>query len=92
MRPFGRVFCSLSVVALAMVWGAPLEAREVGSRGWGLFHGRQPAFNRQAAIAAYGKSVYPRYNFGFHTRELQNVGVPHGDVGILGSGLTRDPW
>lgn len=83
-------FC---IAVTALVCGAAVsEAHAGGPRGWGLFHGRQASFNRQAAIAAYGKSVYPRYNFGFHTRELQNVGVPRGDIGILGSGLSRDPW
>jgi len=50
------------------------------------------SYNKQAAIGAYGRAVYPKYYWGFHARELQNVGVPHGDIGILGSGLSRDPW
>jgi hypothetical protein len=49
-------------------------------------------YNKQAAIGAYGRAVYPKYTWGFHARELQNVGVPHGDIGILGSGIQRDPW
>jgi hypothetical protein len=49
-------------------------------------------FNKQAAIGAYGRAVYPKYYWGFHAREFQNVGVPHGDIGILGSGLSRDAW
>jgi hypothetical protein len=49
-------------------------------------------FNKQAAIGAYGRAMYPKYYWGFHAREFQNVGVPHGDIGILGSGLSRDPW
>ena len=53
---------------------------------------RVGAYNKQAAIGAYGRAVYPKYIYGFHARELQNIGVPHGDVGILGSGLSRDPW
>ncbi len=50
------------------------------------------SYNKQAAIGAYGKSVYPKYTWGFHSRDLQNIGVPHGDIGTLGSGLQRDPW
>jgi hypothetical protein len=53
---------------------------------------RMGAYNKQAAIGAYGRAVYPKYYWGFHAREFQNVGVPHGDIGILGSGLSRDPW
>ena len=47
--------------------------------------------NKQAAIGAYGKAVYPKYYWGFHARDFQNIGVPHGDVGMGGSGLQRDP-
>jgi hypothetical protein len=53
---------------------------------------RHGAYNKQAAIGGYGRAMYPKYYWGFYTRELQNIGVPHGDVGMLGSGLTRDPW
>jgi hypothetical protein len=53
---------------------------------------RVGAYNKQAAIGAYGKATYPKYYWGLHAREMQNVGVPHGDIGILGSGLSRDPW
>ena len=49
-------------------------------------------YSKQAQIGAYGRAVYPKYYWGFHARELQNVGVPHGDIGVLGSGLSRDPW
>src|SRR5689334_8951298 len=50
------------------------------------------AYNKHAAVAAYGRAMYPKYYWGFHAREFQNVGVPHGDIGVLGSGLSRDPW
>ena len=53
---------------------------------------RVPTYNKQAAIGAYGRAVYPKYYWGFHARQFQNVGVPHGDIGSLGSGLSRDPW
>lgn len=48
--------------------------------------------NKQAIIGAYGKAVYPKYYWGFHARDFQNIGVPHGDIGMGGSGLQRDPW
>lgn len=48
--------------------------------------------NKQAAIGAYGKAAYPRYYWGFHAREFQNAGIPHGDQGMLGSGIQRNPW
>jgi hypothetical protein len=92
------VLATLSVTAILSVFQFA-HAAEPPMRGsapmfWGPKHGRPRlgAHNKQAAIAAYGRAVYPKYYWGFHARELQNIGVPHGDVGMLGSGLTRDPW
>ena len=48
-------------------------------------------YSKQAAIGAYGKAVYPKYHWGLHGREFQNIGLPHGDIGILGSGVSRNP-
>ena len=53
---------------------------------------RVGASNKQAAIGAYGRAVYPKYYWGFHAREFQNVGVPHGDLGIRSGGLSFEPW
>jgi hypothetical protein len=62
------------------------------ARAAGPFHARIGAYNKQAAIGAYGKAVYPRYRAGFHIREFENAGIPHGDLGIQGNGITRLPW
>ena len=51
-----------------------------------------PPYSKHAQVAAYGKAVYPKYYWGLHAREFQNAGIPHGDIGVLGSGLTRNPW
>jgi hypothetical protein len=75
----------LSILALSLVLAIAGSAEAVGHRRFGTY-------NKQAAIGAYGKAVYPKYYWGFHARELQNIGVPHGDIGILGSGASRDPW
>jgi hypothetical protein len=53
---------------------------------------RMGAHNKHAALGAYGKAVYPKYYWGFHSRTLQNIGVPHGDIGIRGSDLSMGPW
>jgi hypothetical protein len=74
-----------AVLAASLVFLPVHSARAFGPRRIG-------AYNKQAAIGAYGRAVYPKYYWGFHAREFQNVGVPHGDIGILGSGLSRDPW
>jgi hypothetical protein len=53
---------------------------------------RFSGFNKHVAIAAYGRAVYPKYYGGFHAREFENLGLPHGDIGIVGNGGTRTPW
>lgn len=53
---------------------------------------RMGAYNKQAAIGAYGRAVYPKYYWGLHSREFQNIGVPHGDIGIRGNDLSLGPW
>ena len=55
-------------------------------------HSAVGTYNKQAALGAYGKAVYPKYYWGFHSRTLQNIGVPHGDIGIRGSDLSMGPW
>ena len=51
-----------------------------------------PPYSKQAQIGAYGRAVYPKYYRSFHFREFENIGIPHGDIGINGNGLTRTPW
>ena len=46
-----------------------------------------PAQNPYAA-----KRIYPQYDAGFHARHLQNIGIPSGDVGLRGNGITQNPW
>ncbi|MCI0357700.1 MAG: hypothetical protein L0211_04340 [Planctomycetaceae bacterium] len=38
------------------------------------------------------RAVYPKYQGGFHSRALQNIGVPTGDIGIRGNGFMMNPW
>jgi hypothetical protein len=38
------------------------------------------------------REVYPKYYGGIHARHLQNIGIPTGDIGIRGNGITATPW
>ena len=38
------------------------------------------------------RAVYPKYQGGFNSRALQNIGVPTGDIGIRGNGFMMNPW
>ena len=78
-----RLLPAILAVTLASLICAPAEA--IGPR-------RFSGFNKQAAIAAYGRATYPKYYWGFHAREFENLGLPHGDIGVVGNGLTRTPW
>lgn len=40
----------------------------------------------------YSKQVYPKYYYGFHSRQMQNIGVPTGDIGLRGNGIMYNPW
>ena len=40
----------------------------------------------------YSKQVYPKYYYGFHARQMQNIGVPTGDIGLRGNGIQYNPW
>jgi hypothetical protein len=77
----------LLIVALSLLFIGPSSAAQPKSR-------RKSAnpVNKQAQIGAYGRAAYPRYYWGIPAREYQNAGLPHGDIGILGSGIQREPW
>ena len=38
------------------------------------------------------EELYPKYYGGFHYRHLDNIGIPHGDIGLRGNGLYMSPW
>ncbi|HTN76726.1 MAG TPA: hypothetical protein VL096_15815 [Pirellulaceae bacterium] len=37
-------------------------------------------------------AAYPKYYGGFHSRDLSNIGIPNGDIGIRGNGINMLPW
>ena len=43
-------------------------------------------------VPADARTIYPQYQGGFHSRALQNIGVPTGDIGIRGNGFMMNPW
>ena len=49
-----------------------------------------PGGSSSAASRAYER--YPKFQGGFHSRELQNLGVPTGDTGLRGNGFSMYPW
>jgi hypothetical protein len=61
-----------------------------GAQAQGPWRGRGP--NRYYQRSAYAQAVYPKYQAGFHSRSLQNVGIPSGDIGLRGNSIFLTPW
>ena len=52
---------------------------------------RPPVYLSQQG--AYGRELYPQYYGSIHARQLQNIGIPTGDIGLRGNGgVTMYPW
>lgn len=64
--------------------GQSPEARvSVGDQPW------RPAYEQRRYEANRSN---PKYYWGLHERHLQSIGVPNGDIGIRGNGITATPW
>lgn len=74
-----------AAVLLTLVSFVPNSAEADGPR---RFNGP----NRNSQRAAYAAAVYPKYYGGFHARQLQNLGMPPGDIGIRGNNIFMNPW
>jgi hypothetical protein len=79
-----RFVLAILVAASFVVVADQAEAR--GRRFRAPARYEQPAFNR------HYQGYYSQYYGGFHARHLQNIGVPTGDIGIRGNGITTTPW
>ncbi|MCA9163551.1 MAG: hypothetical protein KDA62_11250 [Planctomycetales bacterium] len=77
-RWFGRPIVSPSARVYSTA-GAPLTF-SLGNYGFG------------ATPGAISRAPYPKYYGEFHSRHLQNIGIPTGDIGIRGNGLYGTPW
>ena len=67
---------------------ACLTSVSAKAEGWR----RSPYPNRNSQRAAYAAAVYPKYYGGFHARQMQNLGMPPGDIGIRGNNIFMNPW
>jgi hypothetical protein len=81
----------IAAAALVVVLAFAASVHAAGPRRFG-HRAHTPNYSKHAEIAAYGKAVYPKYYKGFHAREFQNLGVPHGDIGLRGNDLNMGAW
>ncbi|MEO8495849.1 MAG: hypothetical protein ABI614_12310 [Planctomycetota bacterium] len=66
----------------------------------GYYPGSPVAFGAPTYPSNYGtrdrspsvEELYPKYYGSFHYRHLDNIGIPHGDIGIRGNGIYMSPW
>ncbi|MGI9516137.1 MAG: hypothetical protein ACR2NP_03750 [Pirellulaceae bacterium] len=79
------------------------QHRRAHPRGRGLFHKlfyATPDFTHDVerdgswrfTPQPYDRALYPKYIGGFHASQIQNAGVPHGDIGFRGNGVYWTPW
>ena len=52
-------------------------------------HGYAPSYPE---TYHYWNSNYPKYYNQFHHRNIQNLGVSPGDIGLRGNGIMFTPW
>ena len=80
----------LVCVASATLILAAGKAEAAGGR-WRLQ--RPPVYLREQG--AWAREYYPQYYGGIHARNVQNIGIPSGDIGIRGNGgvgVGWNPW
>ncbi len=91
-----------AALAMALI-GMGLLAGQAQAAGWGQRAGHgarvsgqegRPVDPRRTYAYRYyqGNTMYPKYYFGLHERQLQNIGVPSGDIGLRGNGFMMNPW
>jgi hypothetical protein len=90
MRPIWNLSLTVMLILLAghaFAAGRRMRSAEAPQgfapqQGYVQPHGYPSRYNQEM----YWRSWYPKYQGGFNSRALQNIGVPSGDIGIRGSG------
>jgi hypothetical protein len=89
----------MRLVTTCLIAGAIIliaaNAQAAGRRRFPSRHaheGNVPSGAIHHSAAVDPRAIYPKYQGGFHSRALQNIGVPTGDIGIRGNGFMLNPW
>lgn len=92
MRKILWIAASLAVLgATTETWAGPRRMQRAVERQNEAQAPTVVSRGRSPAVAPNG-GRYPKYTGGFHSRELQNIGVPTGDTGLRGNGFSMYPW
>jgi hypothetical protein len=81
----------LTVLLAAAIVTAVSSTAEAGRRRR-VFKGQAAGTFPEKHPPANSRELYPKYYGGFHARALQNIGIPTGDIGLRGNGITVNPW
>jgi hypothetical protein len=84
MRPI--LLLTLIVALVALAGTSQAEGRRMRGAGGQPGHVQPHGYPDRYSQEMYWRSWYPKYQAGFHSRHLQNIGIPSGDIGIRGSG------
>lgn len=38
------------------------------------------------------RDIHPKYYWGFHSRDISNIGIPSSQIGLRGNGMIWTPW
>lgn len=90
MRTLVTIVLTGAIIA-ALSSSAEAGRRRRGSQGQ-PFQGQASAQFQERHPPLDARELYPKYYGGFHARALQNIGIPTGDIGIRGNGITTNPW
>jgi len=78
---------ALAFIAAATIILLPASAQ--ARRG--KWRNRPPVYLTEQG--QWARELYPQYYGGIHARQMQNIGIPNGDIGLRGNGgVTPYPW
>jgi hypothetical protein len=88
------------LLALILALTVLSAAATAGGRRHRTAHQPPPPFGPQVLqggpytqMDLYRAAAYPKYYGGFHSRALQNTGIPTGDIGLRNyGGIGAMPW
>lgn len=86
------------LVLLTLLFLLPQNAMAAGRRRYAGSSNasalRSQANYERASATNYrgGYEQYPKFIGGFHYHDLHNIGIPNGDIGLRGNGISMSPW
>ena len=79
-------------LALALIAAATIVLHPTSAHArLGRWRNRPPVYLTEQG--QWARELYPQYYGGIHARQMQNIGIPNGDIGLRGNGgVTPYAW